>query len=189
TRQTLAVSIQAVLVHVPPGGECIEESVPIGDTMERTPIRTRGAVVVLSKEQLVWCSVPFQNVGWGVAFIESLGVRSGDMRALSVVADSWIVPPGEVTRVSCSVPKDNDALLRLMADILSGDFTVELVYTNGMGGDRLQTEARVAKNPGVLSQEASYYVHQVSLRWPGDSEPFAVSARGAYSKVIDLTPD
>jgi hypothetical protein len=164
TREALRATIRPILVDVPldaPG----TARVTYADASEH--LVGTGSVHVLATEDYVFCSLPLRNVGPGVAVIRGLGLReppcSGNVSRM-------VVPRGEATRFSFSVPRDRPELQEGIESMLGGRFILEARYTDADGGQDTITRAFVLR-----LKDDRYRVRQVALLHPGDEQPFAMS--------------
>src|SRR5207249_4473004 len=83
-----------------------------------------------------------------------------------------IVPPGEHTRATFSIPRDRDDVREVIAAVLTGTFNVTLRYTDINGTQDTITEMTLHRNP---DRTPPVHVRQVYLRRPDETEPFAAS--------------
>ncbi len=160
TREALRATIRPVLVDVPmdaPGSARVTHA----DGLEL--LVETDSVHVLAKEKYVFCSLPLRNVGPGVAVISGLGLREPSW---SGNASRMIVPPGEATRFSFSVPRDRPELSEGIGSMLGGRFILEARYADAEGGQDTITRAFV-----VRGEDGSYRVRQVALLHPGNEQP------------------
>jgi hypothetical protein len=127
-----------------------------------------GTIRVHSKDDYVLCTLPLRNIGPGAAVIVGLGLVEAGFPGN---ASRMIVPSGESTRFSFSIPKDRPELQEGIHRILDGNFALEVAYTDIDGQQTTLTRAFVHQ----LDPQLSYRVRQVALLHYGDAEPFAMS--------------
>jgi hypothetical protein len=182
SREALDGTIQPILVDVPRDNESIEEYVEFAGSDEKTLIRTRYAVIVEDRGAVVRVSVPFRNIGRGVAFVGGGTIVGGKLRLAGAETERamWcaerttkaVLPPGELTRISASVPTDRPELQELVERIRMGGFDVEVVYRNVYGGNETKTRAIIYRDS---TKRGEHRVRQIFLHKDHEPDFFAAS--------------
>ncbi len=150
---SLSATIRPVLVDVP------------ADAPGRSPVRfddgsvdqvDAGAIHVRGTDDYLFCSVPLRNVGPGAAVITGLGLLDPPW---SGKASRMVVPSGEETRFSFSIPKDGPELKEGLQRLVDGYFILEVLYTDVDGEQpdhpRVCVSTRGTALPGSSSRSAS----------------------------------
>lgn len=167
SRQALEASLRPMLADVP-SGAVVSQIVAFDDGSTET-VTDSGQVIVSEKEDAILCSFPLRNVGSGVGLIVGLGLRFGD-RGWSGKASVAVIPPREGTRLAFTIPRDRPELRPGIEQLLGGQFTAEVRYTDANGAQPLITRISILRG-----EDARFRVRQVFLVKPGVAEPFAAS--------------
>jgi hypothetical protein len=137
--QQLEAAEQPLLIEVLRHGPVTDdmEAVPNPDARQRAAlpmmvsahlglaprsIDPRAAYVVV-ENGVAYLSVPLRNVGRGLAVIEPIGITVDDVALRTVQVDRPRVPPGESSRVSCSVQAPDAAT----------NYTLSVAYSSVAG--------------------------------------------------------
>ena len=167
-RDTLAAQQRPLLIDVA-WGTMEPRHIQFGSIVDRDPgskvLSSPVKTEVSEASDPVLISVPLRNVGTGIAMIGGLGLSppgpvSGEISQPNV-------PPGEMTKLSFSVPAD----LELAEAIRNGAFTVEVRYTDLAGQSDTVTTAHVRRRGGPFP----WFVSQLHHRRPDEDEPFSAS--------------
>jgi hypothetical protein len=119
-------------------------------------------------------SVPFENVGAGVAVIQEIGMEprgSGDLRV-----SRKLVPEGTTVRVSASILISGDAGAGAFANQYwaTGGVFVSITYTDADGGQTLTSRAEIRH---YATQGP--FVEKIAVFHQGEETPF-VEGRASY---------
>ena len=121
-------------------------------------------------------SVALRNVGTGPAVVTDVRLQAGDVAWHECTISAAVVPPGELSRFTFTIPADRDALVPIRNDILrSNTMLVVVGYTDQAGLHRIRTEAHLSRfqNAGAVSP---WYVRQVATFEGDGDEPIVKSA-------------
>jgi hypothetical protein len=116
------------------------------------------------------CSVPFRNIGNGVAVIARVCVTPDPLG--DVLCPRKFVPPGEFVRVNICAhtgPSMADALMEACREV-GGGFAVTITYSDTDGQQSFTTRADLRE-----FATSPMCVKRVSVSRDGDPEPLAVS--------------
>jgi hypothetical protein len=131
-----------------------------------------GSFYFKREESSFRLSVPFENVGAGVAVIQEIGMEprgSGDLRG-----SRKLVPVGTTVRISASIPITGDA------DAFASDYRamegvfVSISYTDADGGQPLLSRAEIRQ---YTTQGP--FVEKIAVFHQGEETPF-VEGRASY---------
>ncbi|HVC86433.1 MAG TPA: hypothetical protein VNC40_03305 [Gaiellaceae bacterium] len=122
-------------------------------------------VDVLGERGAVYCSIPVQNVGQGIARISSVRPR-----ALSVPDVIWT--DGEPTRAL--IPAGQRARLQFRLSGVRDEIYAEVFYTDFSGEQPARTRLYVRRQQGEAGH-STYVVRGTAIYSGGDDEPFAVA--------------
>jgi len=171
TRSALEASIQPLLVDVPPNMFVTRERIRFDEAKAEFDVEDRSELVLRDEPSFVLCSIPFRNVGTGVALVRGLGLRFGQGESgWSGRASRAVISPSEITRLIFAVPKDRPELTEHLPSLIQGQCVVEIAYTNADGTHPLITRAVTLRD--AFGQPR---VRQIFLLRPGEPEPFAGS--------------
>jgi hypothetical protein len=171
TRSALEASIQPLLVDIPPRMHVSSERIRFDEAKAEFDVEDRSELVLREEPSHVLCSVPFRNVGAGVALVRGVGLRFGQGEiGWSGKVASTVISPDELTRLNFAVPKDRPEFSEYLSSLIQGHCVVEIAYTNSEGTHPLITRA-VTFQDGLGRTR----VRQIFLMRPGESEPFAAS--------------
>lgn len=138
-REALEAQTTPLLASVPWGldREVLSYSAKTGEPRDSRDashvIVSAGAV---ADEQRVTVSVPFRNVGNGVALITSVQIMIGG-RLFDGVPKAPLVPPGELSRGGMDVGRDSVAFEHALSLAIDGrDFAIVLGYADAGGTGR-----------------------------------------------------
>jgi hypothetical protein len=112
-------------------------------------------------------SVPFRNIGSGVAVVTSAAVQPV-VEGAYITTSRKFVPPGEHVRVNVS------AMANFPSDPLPlhpyGSFSVIIGYSDADGGQHLLSRADIHSD-----ERHDPYVRQIAILRKGETEPFVIS--------------
>jgi hypothetical protein len=162
-REALTVSTRPLLADARPE-EAHESNIQFGAPMRpriNLPER-QGFYFDPDHGGVALCTVPFRNIGAGVAVVTS--AKSEPDGSVDVIVSSKFVPSGAVVRVNLSAHAGTSAI-----DPLEG-FSVIISYSGADGGQRLITQADVR-----WLATSGPDVRRIAIFRDGENEPFAVS--------------
>jgi hypothetical protein len=168
-RDALEAGVRPILTDVPAGTPSPFPEVSFDNGPKETAGDASMVVVPGEMDAFAYCSIPLRNVGPGVAFVTSLGLRFGEV-GWSGKASSTVVAARESTRFTFSIPKDRPELEQGLADLRAGRIVLEVRYTDVRGAQDTITRAVAVRRPGE-----SFRVRQVFLFRAGEQEPFVSS--------------
>jgi hypothetical protein len=129
-------------------------------------VTNRGEVHIHSTGATLYCSVPFWNVGNGVALVIGCWLRPlDDSTRVTGGPSMGIVPPGELARLRLEAPP-NEPLERGIADNRALIFGVQ--YQDFDGEQMGWSEVRVSLGP-----DDKWRAGRTELFRSGDTEPYA----------------
>jgi hypothetical protein len=138
TRGVLEASIKPILVDVPRNLDG-----PVTElTFEDSATLNLGAGAIAAPtetDRFAYFSVPFRNIGPGVAFIRGLGLEFPGRTGWSGKMSASVVGPGDTTRLSFSIPKDRPELAEGLDQLRGGNVSVLVSYTDVHGGQMTMT--------------------------------------------------
>jgi hypothetical protein len=123
----------------------------------------------LGDDGVLYCSVPFRNIGAGVAVVTSQEAEPAPQLG-EVIVSRRFARPGEVVRVNISARADASSDERLAEALRAGEFTVIISYSDADGGQRLVTHADVKR-----FAVSDFAVRRIAIFREGERKPFAVS--------------
>lgn len=172
-RASLEAGVRPLLVDVPQGKAADEMPIEFdeGDTVY---VDDPGRVLIAEDDRYFFCSVPLRNVGPGAAFIRGLGLRFGGDVGWSGKASATVVPSGEVSRFTFSVPKDRQELQEAIAQLQAGSVVLAARYTDVRGQQDTTTQAY------VFWADGKPRVRQVSLHSATEREPIVMSGAADF---------
>jgi hypothetical protein len=121
-------------------------------------------------------SVALRNVGTGPAVVTEVTLQAAGVTWNECTISAAIVPPGELSRFTFTIPADRDELVPIRNEILrSTTMLVVVGYTDQAGLHRLRTEAHLSRyrHAGGVSP---WYVRQVATFEGDGEEPITMSA-------------
>jgi hypothetical protein len=163
----LSTTVLPLLADVPPSSDAgVDEGV--WPPPDRSNYSIRGDQLYLGTGPY-HCSVPFRNVGAGVAVITEAWTEP-DLHA-EIDVPARIVRPGERFRVNLSVPTHAIAMSPVLK-AWQGSFKVVVAYNDARGGQPLETRALI----GTYATSVAA-VRGISVTRAGEAEPFIISGR------------
>jgi hypothetical protein len=121
-------------------------------------------------------SVALRNVGSGPAIVTGVRLQAGGVAWTECTISAAVVPPGEVSRFTFTIPADRDEVLPIRDEILRSTAMLVVVgYTDQAGLHEMRTEAHLSRyrHAGGVSP---WYVRQLAT-FDGDGElPVVMSA-------------
>jgi hypothetical protein len=164
-RKALELSTRPLLAEA--AGSTEPDSIQFGAPMRHLinlPVR-HGFFFREDPSGAVLCSVPFRNIGAGVAVINSAKSEPNDPASVvDVIVSSKFVSQGEVVRVNLSAHPGTSTM-----DPLKG-FSVFISYSDADGGQQLISKADVTQ-----LATGGPDVRRIAIFREGENEPFAVS--------------
>jgi hypothetical protein len=121
-------------------------------------------------------SVALRNVGAGPAVVTGVKLQASDVTWEECTISAAIVPTGEVSRFTFTIPADRDDVLPIRNEILrSTSMLVEVAYTDQAGLHEMRTEAHLSRyrHAGGVSP---WYVRQLATFDGDGDQPVVKSA-------------
>ena len=121
-------------------------------------------------------SVALRNIGTGPAVVTGVRLQAGENALTECTISAAMVPPGEVSRFTFTIPADRDDLVSIRNEILrSTAMLVAVTYTDQAGRGEFRTEARLSRyrHAGGASP---WYVRQLATFDGEGEEPTVTSA-------------
>lgn len=176
-RQALELSVAPLLVDLPSslgegGGPTRRYIFPDGHELF---IEAAKVVCQMNPQtDSLYISVPFRNIGQGVALLTGLGLRP--IMSYLHAFTPGVVAPGETTRALFAIPppsEGDEEYIRLRDQVAGGSFTVEIGYTDGLGGQYKRTQAQCTlARPSMEVKVRQLMFHRSTNP---ESEPYAAS--------------
>jgi hypothetical protein len=162
-------SLRPVLADVPEG-IYPTEAVLFDDGIDSI-VGDGGDVVVLDDDSpdFAYCSVALRNIGLGTAVIRGLGLEFPGDVGWSGKMSLAVVPPGEKTRLTFTIPKDRPELAEGIRRMHAGDFTVGVRYSDVVGEADLITRVHCYRTSGPKFRVRQFFQSHA------DGEPFVSS--------------
>lgn len=175
---TLAATFRPVLVSVPQGWDGFGRAGPetiryLNGPEVQIAQQDRWLVNVTESPKHLHFSVPVRNVGDGVAFVVTTALRWTADDAATGMPTNAIVPRGEATRISFSIPKNgNQGAVSLLQ---YGNFSAEVIYGD-LGGHLWSTRLDVYRR----ADGYGWFVTQVFVKASGADDADAVGSGSMY---------
>jgi hypothetical protein len=121
-------------------------------------------------------SVALRNIGTGPAIVTGVRLQAGEVAWTECTISAGIVPPGELSRFTFTIPADRDDVVPIRNDILrSNTMLVVVTYTDQAALHTFRTEARLSRyrHAGGVSP---WYVRQLATFDGESEEPIVTSA-------------
>jgi hypothetical protein len=121
-------------------------------------------------------SVALRNIGAGPAVVTEVKLHASDAAWDECTISAAVVPPGEVSRFTFTIPADRDDVVPIRNEILrSTSMVVTVAYTDQAGLHRMRTEAQLSRyrHSGGVSP---WYVRQLSTFEGDGDQPVVKSA-------------
>lgn len=171
-QMTLGAQIRPVLIDAPLDLDT-EETVVYPGRSEPITLPA-GGVHVFGDDDRVMISLPVRNAGVGLAMVRGVSLLVGEpIPSLTTEIRPANVAPGERSRINFSALRGEDAFPSMLQAVRSGNFSVELGYSDLAGGQSTLSRFDVYSPPAA---HTNWEVRQVHFREPGTLEPFAGSA-------------
>jgi hypothetical protein len=189
SRAALRADVQPLLVDVPPSAVAppdISRSASgdpelfhlnFEDGRRRATIDPRRVYLAVDAAD-VFLSVPFRNVGRGVAKVVDAGVQ-GAHAPLRTTIRRQTVPPGETTRIDLIIGKGDPAATAVADGGKNGSLAIYVEYTDIGAGQTFRLKADVKRSTSAVWHVANVDHDQVAVRptsWVLDN--IAVSSLG-----------
>lgn len=170
TRDAFMLSTRPLLADAPEEGgptECVQFGAP---GRHQVNVSKHGFFFEKSYEGTLLCSVPFRNIGAGVAVILDVSVTPTPLG--EVFYTRKFVPDGAFVRVNICAHNDPSMADPLMEACKEGGggFAVTITYSDADGRQKLITRANLQEYA-----TSPMSVRQVAVLREGETEPFAVS--------------
>src|SRR5262249_50005142 len=156
-------SNQALLVDVPRRRHPSEDLVDFPDLLEPKPVIHTEDQIIFQVGLVLRCSVPFRNVGAGVAVINGAVLRVGTIEWSEPRSTSTIVAPGKMPRLFFSIGMEQPSSPGVdvsVSTLMSRGFEVDVYSSNAGNSRRILTNALTALAPPAKESE-QYYVRHI----------------------------